>query len=131
MPTYSSTGSIRTAPCLFSHMSRKDTHKNSSPSKPNMAALAYAGVETRQPSRLFPFPDSSANADINITSYRNRGASARQVRTAEAGGIWVKSPESDQAECVGYSSFLFRFYFHIKCPYSTVFSFYKPSHIQT
>lgn len=74
MPTYSSAGSIRTDSSLFSHMSRKDTHKNSSPSKPNMAALAYAGVETRSRSRLFPFPDSSENADTNITSYRNWGA---------------------------------------------------------
>lgn len=86
-----------------------------------MAALAYAGVETRSRSRLFPFPDSSANADINITSYRNRGASPRQVHTAEVSKIWAKFPESDQAECVAYSSFLFRFYLPTKCPYSTVF----------
>lgn len=129
MATYSSAGSMRTASCLFSHKSGKDIPKNSSPSKPNMAAPAYGGVETRSRSRLFPFPDSSENADTNITSYRNLGASARQVHNTEAGGIWAKSPESTQVECVGYSSFLFRFYFTIKRPYNTVFSFYKPSRI--
>lgn len=101
MPTYSSVGSVRTAFCLFFHLSRKDTHKNSSPSKLNMAALAYAGVETRSRSRLFPFPDSSTNPDTNINSYRNWGTSARQVHTAEAWGIWTKSPRVRPGEVCG------------------------------
>lgn len=61
-----------------------------------MAAPAYGGLETHSPSRLFHFRDFSANIDTNITSYKSRGSSIRQVHTADAGAIWAKYAESDQ-----------------------------------
>ena len=103
-----------------SRMSRKYTHRKSSPSQSNMAALAYSGLETCSRPRRFPLPDSSANTGAGVTADGDRGASA-QVRTAGAGGIWAKSPGSDHAESVGLLVLSLSFYFPVKCPYSTVF----------